>query len=450
MKAALRIALLYVLLSGIYIQVSDRAVEAIASGNSSLITSWQSVKGLAFIIASAFIIFSLVLHYVRTQQRIQRALDEARHSFEQLFNRTPLPLFVYDLDTLRFVGVNHAAIEEYGYSKEEFLNLKITQIHPPEDIEKFLAHLAKNKNRPFFGRSRHIRKDGTRIEVEVIAHCMEFRGEDTRLVLSTNITCRTVVEQALADTFAARAEAEKTKSRFLSTISHEMRTPLNAITGFLDLLAKEPDEAQRQDFIVLARNGAEDLVALVERLIETTSLGSRPSATRREEVRLRDYLERITASFVNNGLQKQIAVKFSPDPSLPQLARLDAWWLEQTLQILFGNAIKFSHGGSVRLRADMSVRASGEAVLSLAVSDEGIGIPAEQHKRIFESFTQVDEGTSREFGGVGMGLFVARQLCDLMGASITVESQEDKGSTFTIVLSGRLSEEGTFVVAGEA
>lgn len=444
MKSAIRIAVLYALLSGFYILLSDAIALEIARRDPEILTQWQSLKGLAFVVASAVIIFFLVLHYARQRDRTARLLEEARDSFEQLFQRNPLPILVYDTSALRILAVNDAAVAEYGFPRPEFLHLTMPQIHPEPDFEKLLAHVARTKSHPYQGQWQHRRKDGTEFDVEILSHPMVFAGQQARLAVAVNISSRKLTERALAEAFAAKEDAGDAKTRFLSTMSHEMRTPLNAITGCLDLLLKEPDPARRREFTTIAQRGADDLLALIERVIDAAALSSRTVRRETREIELEPFFRRLSDATFPAAMRKNIKLDLALDPSLPRQAVLDVHRLQETLQILLGNAIKFSHGGTVTLSARLH-REATHALLEIIVADEGIGIPPAQQGRVFDSFFQVDQNLTRKYGGAGMGLFVAKQLCDLMGATVEVKSRDGAGSLFQVSLPGWIEETSRFV-----
>ncbi|CAN5424448.1 hypothetical protein BH09VER1_BH09VER1_29920 [soil metagenome] len=451
MRSAARIALLYAILSGIYILVSDSAARIITGGDSDLLTEWQSMKGLAFVAASSLIIFLLVLHYAKSRDRAQALLEQARWSFEQLFQRNPLPLFVYEIKGMKFLAVNQAAVEAYGFSQEEFLNMKLTQIHEQGDFEKLLAHVTRIKPYPYIGHWRHLHKDGTTAEVEIISHPMLFAGSETRLVAAVDISRQKLAEQVLAETMEARGEAEAAKTQFLATVSHEMRTPLNAVTGFIDLLNLETDPVKRREYVLFARQGAVDLLGLIERLINAAALTAKVARKDAAEIEVKSFLRRLGDDYFHPARRKSIKLDVVLEDYLPERALVDAHRLDEALRILLENAIKFSHAGTVTLRAWPEM-ADEKMLFKISVADQGIGIPPSQQARVFDSFFQVDRDLTRKYGGAGLGLFVAKQLCDLLGATLEVESREAVGSTFTITLAGPLDAEGLFTPSedGEA
>ena len=271
-----------------------------------------------------------------------------------------------------------------------------------------------------------------------------FSGGQARLAVAVNISAGTVTERALAEAFAAKAGEAKT--RFLSTLSPEMRTPLNAVTGYLDLLARERDSPRRPEFIAIAQRSANDLLAVIQRLIDAATRRSRKVPGDRREVELEKFPRGVVEGFFQSAVSKSLKRDFRCDAPLAGKAVLDVRRIEETRQILVGHAIKFSNGGTVEI--GVRQRHSG-AVLELSIADEGIGIPEAQQAKVFDSFFQVDQNLTRKYAGAGPGLFVAKPLCDLMGASLAVESRDGAGSTFLVALPGKIEAEGRFVAGDE-
>lgn len=439
MKPALRIALLYAILSGIYILVSDGIALIVAKSDPALLTAWQSAKGLGFVAASAIIIFALVLHYVRQRDRVERRLVEAHADFERLFQRNPLPAGVYDTESLALVEVNAAAIEEYGYSRGEFLSLTLDKLIRPEDAEKLRTHIAKVKPYPYVGRWKHVRKDGSIAEVEVISHPVHFLGRPARLFVVANLTARKVAERAVAEAFSAKDRWESAHAEFLGMISHEMRTPLNAITGYLSLYEEEKDSRARAEYLHVIEENVDKLLVLIDSLINAADLSISSASLETAPVDIRAFLQEVSKEFEPYATRRKLRLSLGFDPLLPEIVIFDSTKVGEVVEILICNALKFSHEGEVTLSAKLT-----DSSLMISLSDKGIGISVDEHERIFGSFYQVDHGLTRKYEGVGLGLFVARKLCSLMGASLSVESAFGEGSTFILSLPGRTNADGIF------
>jgi len=445
MKPAIRIALLYAVLSGLYILSSDWAAFELSRHDPQILTEWQNFKGIMFVLVSALIIFLLVYYFEWGRAKAREQTEIALDSFQQLFDRNPLPAWVYDTATLRCLAANAAVTNEYGYTREEFLRLNITTLHPPEDIEKILAFISRIKGHPRMSQWRHVRKDGSVIDVEITSHPIHFAGHDARLIVAQNINARKIAERALAEALLAKAEAQKVKARFLSSISHEMRTPLHTISGYFDLLVEEQTPDQRKEYADIIQQSASELLTLIERMIHAADLQTQTPSGEPRPVEVEPFFRGLVDDFSPNAQRNGIKLDLSLSPPLPAIAVLDGPRLEETLHILLENAVKFSPDGTVTLQVSMSTTDHQNSEMAIAVCDEGVGIPVEKQAEIFEMFTQADDRMSRKYGGAGLGLFVARQLCELMGATLCLSSTEGEGSCFTILLPGRMENAERFI-----
>ena len=243
---------------------------------------------------------------------------------------------------------------------------------------------------------------------------------------------------AAADAEHARLEAEaasRAKSDFVATMSHELRTPLNAIIGYSNLLADGiPDpitEAQRAQ-LARVNASARHLLELIDEVLTLSRLEAGRETVSIREVAVADVLDQAAVMIEPMATGRKLRLEVvRPSPTLT--IETDAGKLRQILLNLLTNAVKFSDEGSVVLSAGED----GDGSVVFQVKDSGIGIAAEHQKRIFESFWQVQQSTTRRVGGAGLGLNVAQQLARVLGGDVTVESALGEGSTFTVRLPGQ-------------
>lgn len=225
---------------------------------------------------------------------------------------------------------------------------------------------------------------------------------------------------------------DQVKGAFLAGLNHEFRTPLSGVMGMLDLLSETPLDTDQQEYLSAARACAESLTELLNASLEYAELEAGALSLDESEFSLKETLEAALATQQAKADAKGLKLLLHGYANLPETMVGDAGRIRELIGRLISNAVKFTNAGSVEVRALLTGnRISGERLV-VAVSDTGIGIPPEKIGQIFDSFQQVEEGLSRSYTGLGLGLALVRKLTAAMGGSIQVESQLGEGSTFTV------------------
>lgn len=233
-------------------------------------------------------------------------------------------------------------------------------------------------------------------------------------------------------------DLERLKGTFLASLNHEIRTPLSGILGMADLLLETKLDDEQREYVNATRLCAESLFEILNATLEYSALEAGHFSLDESEFSLRDLIESTLAQQVMKAEAKGLKVRATYDSELPETMVGDAPRLRQLLGHFLANAIKFTHAGGVELRVIREL--SSPEILRIDVEDTGIGIPADQVGRIFESFRQVDSGLSRSYPGLGLGLALARKLAMLMQGEISVISTPGVGSTFTLRIPLREAE----------
>ena len=231
---------------------------------------------------------------------------------------------------------------------------------------------------------------------------------------------------------AQAAQANAAKSQFLAVTSHEIRTPMNGILGATELLIGTPLTPTQQRYVRTAHRSASALLALIDDVLDLSRIEAGRLALHASNVDLRALVSEAVDLVRMTARDKAVEVSGRVDTALPQRVHADPLRLRQLLVNLLQNAVKFTEHGSVRL--DVTVVTADPLAVRLSVSDTGIGIPPAQIGSIFDAFTQVDSSSTRRHGGTGLGLTIVKELAELMGGSLGVESVVGEGSRFWVDL----------------
>ncbi len=240
----------------------------------------------------------------------------------------------------------------------------------------------------------------------------------------------------------ARDEAERTgqaRARFLANMSHELRTPMNAVIGYTEIIEEELHEQENHDFdeeISMVLTSSRELISMISDLLEVTQAGSSARGVVREKLSASQLFEQVTREAREAAEQRDNTFLFVGDhAALEQLViEVDAFMFERVLTSLIDNANKFTQGGEVSLI--VVAHQEGEP-LEIEVRDSGVGIASEDLGRIWDDFVQVDDSSTREAGGMGLGLGMVRRYCELLGVECLVDSQINEGTTFTLRVPAR-------------
>jgi signal transduction histidine kinase/DNA-binding NarL/FixJ family response regulator/HPt (histidine-containing phosphotransfer) domain-containing protein len=246
-------------------------------------------------------------------------------------------------------------------------------------------------------------------------------------------------ERDLAE--AARAEAEaadRAKSTFLAAMSHEIRTPMNGVLGMMEVLERSRLEPAQARSVAVMRESAQALLRIIDDVLDFSKIDAGRMDVERLPFSIGELIEGMIETMRPQALRKRLALFVDRPSGGPDRVAGDPMRVRQILFNLVGNAIKFTDHGFVRVSTASHAEAGGAVLVSIAVSDSGIGMDEATRARLFQPFTQADSSTTRRFGGTGLGLSISRRLAQLMGGDVTVRSALGEGSSFVVTL--RLAE----------
>ena len=244
-------------------------------------------------------------------------------------------------------------------------------------------------------------------------------------------------EDALAVAKTAAEDATKAKAEFLANMSHEIRTPMNGVIGMTDILARTPLSETQHHYVETIRNSGDTLLTLINDILDFSKIEAGKLEIQATAIDLRDLVESTAEQLAERAQRKGLQLLVEYETSAPTAVIGDPIRIRQILTNLLGNAIKFTQHGDVRVQVTVDPQLSGEAdpaIVKIAVTDTGSGISPEGQARLFQSFSQVDGSSTRVHGGTGLGLSICKQLSELMGGAIGVQSVIGQGSTFWVSL----------------
>jgi len=369
---------------------------------------------------------------IRSLKQAERGLRESEAKFRHIFESSLDGISIVSFPERKILDVNNELLRGLGYSRDELVGKSSAEFNvwaEEEDRLRFGAMLRQQGFvRDYEGTFR--KKDGTLRVGQINASVFELGGDRFVVINTRDITELKRAQRELIETREAALAGSRAKSEFLSSMSHEIRTPMNAILGMADLLCETPLNSEQQRYANMIRTNGDALLELINGILDLAKVESG-----RMDLELADFdlnqmvgtmLETLGLRAHEKGLE--LAARILPDVPLNLIG--DSLRLSEVLLNLIGNAIKFTHTGEVVLTVARDPDCAGSVGLRFAVSDTGIGIPAEKLDTIFASFTQADSSTTRRYGGSGLGLAIAQGLVALMGGRIWVESEVGKGSRF--------------------
>lgn len=387
----------------------------------------------------------VIAHFVAMKEDItnvrmmeKQALDQVVF-LNQLMDTVPNPIYFKDSEH-RFLGCNASYEKAFGVRREEIIG---QEAHKMQYINSELQKI-------FYEDDEEVLKKGATIQREIEMHFAQdgihqlrywktaFRLSDGSIggVLGVLVDITDLIdkESELEKALKLAKEATSAKSLFLANMSHEIRTPMNAIIGMCYLAMKGVKDAKQKDYLDKIYYSANQLLSIINDILDFSKIESGRMEVEEVEFRLEDTVNHAISLVSSKAYEKNLEFLCYLPTYIPEYVIGDSQKISQILINLLSNAIKFTSTGLVAIRTELQSINREQVIVRFLVKDTGIGISKENQAHIFEAFQQADNSTTRRFGGTGLGLSICQKLATLMGASLTVESEEKVGSTFVLTV----------------
>ena len=354
--------------------------------------------------------------------------DRAEAELNRFFASSPDLFCIVDLDGT-YKRINPVFEELLGYPIHEILSKSFLDLVHPDDRELTINEL-KNLKTTQTSKSfehRYLCQDGSykwfSWKTTLVPENSVFYG------VARDITDKKILEQENIMARKAALAASEAKSQFLANMSHEIRTPMNGVIGMTKLLLDTPLDNEQKDQAESIFVSAQNLLMIINDILDFSKIEAGKMSIEKVEFDLNSTLAESEKSLALTASQKSILFQVQK-MNLPFYVLGDSSRIRQVLLNLMSNAIKFTHEGSVTVSAETLSESETDLKLKFSVADTGVGISEKAISKMFKAFSQADDSTSRKFGGTGLGLSICKQLVELMGGQIGLESTEGKGSTF--------------------
>lgn len=329
---------------------------------------------------------------------------------------------------------NEAMQQTYGYSQEELSQMDLIDLEAdvPHSTLSFLSQAYE---------TTHQRKDGSFLQVEVTVKDLTLEGEEVQLILIRDVTAYKKQAEELRLAKQRAEEASHAKELFLASVSHEIRTPMNAIMGMSYLLAKTDLAPLQKNYNDTIRVSAENLLVIINDILDMSKITAGKMTLENVGFLLSELIQNLCNTIRYRAEEKGIGLFTEIDRRISPILLGDPLRLYQVLLNLVSNAIKFTEKGQVEIECSLVKNNASTQLIEFKVIDSGKGIDKDKLEQIFEAFAQEDETVSREYGGTGLGLSISKNLVQLFGGKLEVQSTKSTGTTFSFILEMGIGED---------
>jgi PAS domain S-box-containing protein len=387
--------------------------------------------------------FQCIVKDITEKRRIEEEfkkikLEREEHQFrlQSILDNTPLIIFIKDLKG-RYLLANKSFKDAFHFTSEQIIGKTDFDLVAESDAKRYKEVdeyvITKHKHVEI---EENIEQAGVTKNLLIVKFPL-FDKNNTIYGISgiaSDITERYLYGLHLIEAKRKAEMAERLQEQFLANMSHDIRTPMNGIIGMTNILLNTSMSGEQKDFLNTIKKSSDSLMILINDILDLSKIKAGKLRIENIDFRLRETLEQTISTFRVLINDKGLKLRVSVDLDIPDSLTGDPHRLNQILNNLISNAVKFTAAGEINLEIKALYQSANEIELSFSVSDTGIGIANEKIESIFESFSQAESGTSRKFGGSGLGLSITKQLIEMQNGSIQAKSRPGEGTEFNFTI----------------
>lgn len=383
---------------------------------------------------------------ITERKRVAESLEQSQFILE----RASEAIYLMGRDA-RFTYVSGGACRMLGWDREELLQMSVFQIDAKMEPGQWPAHWADlEENQTMTLESVHRRRDGSLVPVEVNANYTELNGQAYNCAVVRDISDRRAADAAVRTALDEARAAESARQAVLANLSHEVHTPLASMLGFMDLIARRPDDSGAvREWAERATASCTELREMLGNVLELQSNGSQDAPRRSTSLTLEELVNPVLSRFESRASARSIHLEHKTSGSVPKTVRLDATWLREALDKLVDNGLRYTRSGSVVVHTTASPSSLG-CLLVLVVEDTGAGMDPSAIESAFGRFVRLGPNADGVDQGLGLGLPLARRRVEAMGGKLRIDSSVGKGTRAVIELNVELGDRPDWTEAAPA